>query len=219
MLGPILGAVGGIVNAITGSNAAKRQEDLQKDFAQKGIRWKVADAKAAGVHPLYALGANTVSYSPVTAGGPDLSFLGEMGANIDRARMATSDGNFRSAGGAVEALALERAGLENELLRSQIRRINTPAMVGPAMPSGRDINAHDLTVSPRVGDSQAQKVENEYGEFASDAIGASRFVRDANPVLDNYIDEQVRKVLNGEPNPWLTVKRRSIPYRGGGSGW
>jgi len=37
---------------------------LQKDFAQHGIRWRVEDAKAAGIHPLAAVGAAGASYSP-----------------------------------------------------------------------------------------------------------------------------------------------------------
>jgi hypothetical protein len=36
---------------------------MQKEFAQQGIGWKVADAKKAGIHPLFALGASTHSPS------------------------------------------------------------------------------------------------------------------------------------------------------------
>jgi len=35
----------------------------QKEFAQKQIRWSAADAKAAGLHPLYAMGSGTASHS------------------------------------------------------------------------------------------------------------------------------------------------------------
>lgn len=41
--------------------------EQQKEFAQHGIRWKVEDAKAAGLHPLHAIGASTASYSPSMA--------------------------------------------------------------------------------------------------------------------------------------------------------
>ena len=44
---------------------------LQREFAQSGIQWKVADAKKAGLHPLAALGAQTASASPsYQAGDP-----------------------------------------------------------------------------------------------------------------------------------------------------
>jgi len=35
----------------------------QKEFAQKQIRWSAADAKAAGLHPLYAMGSGTAQHS------------------------------------------------------------------------------------------------------------------------------------------------------------
>lgn len=45
-----------------------RNEALQREFAQSGIRWKTEDAKAAGLHPLYAMGAAPTSFSPVAIG-------------------------------------------------------------------------------------------------------------------------------------------------------
>lgn len=65
-----------------------REYDRQKEFAQNGIRWRVEDAKAAGIHPLAALGAHTMSYSPQAVTGADYGIgdLGQaFGQNIDRA--------------------------------------------------------------------------------------------------------------------------------------
>lgn len=66
--------------------AADKNLYYQKEFAQNGIRWRVADAKAAGIHPLAALGAHTQSYTPVFQGSDygDLG-LSEMGQSINRA--------------------------------------------------------------------------------------------------------------------------------------
>jgi hypothetical protein len=44
--------------------------EMQKDFAQHGISWRVKDAKEAGLHPLAALGAQTTSFSPSSVGAP-----------------------------------------------------------------------------------------------------------------------------------------------------
>lgn len=52
---------------------AKHQMGQNKEFAQKGIRWKVADAKAAGIHPLYAMGASTNMPSVSMQGGSNIS--------------------------------------------------------------------------------------------------------------------------------------------------
>jgi hypothetical protein len=117
--------------------AALRQEALQREFAQNAIQWKVKDAKAAGISPLYALGANTHSYAPVSVGGggytPD---LGAMGQDIGRAIDAT-----RSPGAKIDAytktvrdLSLQRMGLENELLSSQIAKVRQAGQP-PGVPS------------------------------------------------------------------------------------
>ena len=58
-LGSAIGAVGSLIGGNIASNNANKQYEMQKEFAQNGIRWKVADAKAAGIHPLAALGAQT----------------------------------------------------------------------------------------------------------------------------------------------------------------
>lgn len=113
MLGELLGAgasiLGGIMGNKANAKAAEQQYQHQKEFAQSGIQWKVKDAEAAGIHPLYALGANTVSYSPQSVGGPDFSFLGQTGQNLGRAIDAT-----RSMPAKLEALSLTTAHLQNE---------------------------------------------------------------------------------------------------------
>ena len=42
---------------------ARQEYQNQKEFAQHGLRWKVEDAKQAGINPLVALGASTHSPS------------------------------------------------------------------------------------------------------------------------------------------------------------
>lgn len=75
-LGAVLPAATSILGGLRSDKGAKAANEqaaalareniaLQKQFAQEGIRWRVKDARAAGVHPLFALGANTQSFSPV----------------------------------------------------------------------------------------------------------------------------------------------------------
>lgn len=139
MIGNLIGAGASLLGGILGQNSqrkmAKQNIQLQKDFAQQGIQWKVADAKAAGIHPLYALGAQTHSFAPVSIGDSLSPAIANAGQDIGRAVNAVSTGSQRTQGitQAMEALALERAGLENEVLRSQIRR-NNSAGTPPATP-------------------------------------------------------------------------------------
>jgi len=138
MIGNVIAAgaslLGGIFGQRSQEKMAEKNIQLQKDFAQQGIQWKVADAKAAGIHPLYALGAQTHSFAPVSIGDSLSPAIANAGQDIGRAVNAVATGSERTAGisKALEALALERAGLENEVLRSQIRRNNGAGTPPPA---------------------------------------------------------------------------------------
>lgn len=68
------GIVGPLVGANESENARHQNEMLyydnwarQKEFAQSGIQWRVQDATAAGLHPLFALGAQVTPGQPVHA--------------------------------------------------------------------------------------------------------------------------------------------------------
>lgn len=137
MIGDLISAgmslFGGMKAQKSQEKMAEQNIQLQKDFAQQGVQWKVADAKAAGIHPLFALGANTHSFAPVSIGDSVSSSFANAGQDIGRAVNAMADGTTRVRGvaQAAQKLALEKAGLENELLRSQIRRNNSAGTPPP----------------------------------------------------------------------------------------
>ena len=67
-----IGNIGGaLLGGIFGKKSADKESRFQKEFAQHGIRWKVADAKEAGLHPLAAIGAQGAQYNPVIPSQPD----------------------------------------------------------------------------------------------------------------------------------------------------
>lgn len=147
--GAVIGAAGSIAGGLINKGASDNQTAaqmamgeqnlaMQKRFAEEGIRWRVADAKAAGIHPLYALGAQLPSYSPTTFIPGDVSGLGNgiaaAGQDIGRAVDATRTSEERTTA-RLDALSVERAELQNELLRSQIARMNQNP--NPPMPSGQ----------------------------------------------------------------------------------
>jgi len=130
----------------------QKERDLQREFAQTGIQWRSADAKAAGIHPLAALGAQVHSYSPVSISAPPTmpranvspysgasmgSGLAAAGQDISRGLHATRTEVQRDAAYAktIQDLGMQRMGLENELLASQIRKVNQPS-TPPPFPTG-----------------------------------------------------------------------------------
>lgn len=60
------------LGALSGQSESKKNREMQERFATEGIQMRVKDAEKAGVHPVYALGANTPSYTPVTSSAPEL---------------------------------------------------------------------------------------------------------------------------------------------------
>jgi len=140
MLSALIPAAASVIGGIMGNSAKNKDIKMQKEFAQSGIQWKVEDAKKAGIHPLAALGAQTTSYAPVSVGGPSIaSGLANAGQDIARGIDAT-----RSASARVDAytktiqdLNVRRMGLENELLGSQIAKLNATGPK-PPFPDGTD---------------------------------------------------------------------------------
>lgn len=213
ILGAIGGVAGSLLSGLFSKNNADKQAALQKQFAQSGIQWKVADAKKAGVHPLAALGAQTTSYAPSTVGVPD---FGASGQALGNAIHRTADPHTRAA----TDLALTRAGLENDLLRAQINAIratrppSSPAMplntntaipgqpateLGPA-PEHTHLRTESspgyITIDPR--NSDAQKYEDRYGDAAQEIYG-----------LRNWFADQVYS-YSGMPGPanWELLNHR-----------
>lgn len=158
---------------------AQRDQDYERQlhFAQNGIQWRAADAKAAGIHPLYALGANTSTFSPsaVSVGAPSIqadtgmgSAVASMGQDIGRAINATRTNGQRedAFNNTVKALTVQKLGLENDLLASQIKRMQVngnPAFPGSVSPddnlmiAGVPIKKDPLT-------SDMEKLSNRYGD-------------------------------------------------------
>lgn len=131
-MGALAGLAGKGLDAWLSSSNASKNIKYQRQFAQHGIRWKVADAKAAGLHPLAALGAQTTSFQPVSVG----SDFGSAGQDISRAIQANQTKEQRVDGTTkqMQHLQLQRASLENTLLASQIAKMNQAGQP-PAAPS------------------------------------------------------------------------------------
>lgn len=186
IVGSAIGAAGSLVGGLISNNSqnqlAQQNYQAQKEFAQNGIRWKVADAKAAGLHPLAALGAQGYTYNPVAVGGSDLGFsdaagyLSQMGQGIDRARLAKEQAAER----ALERKAQEaKMAEESQLRAAEIRRLDSEtalnqansklalmrASLPPAMPSmsRRDALASQGDVLPSNGNKWLDKPIKQYG--------------------------------------------------------
>lgn len=163
MLGEIIAAGASLAGGLFGKSAADKQAKLQKQFAKNGIQWKVEDAKKAGIHPLYALGANTISYQPSSVGGGLESALPQMGQDIGRA----IDQNQRQGSKASTLLgtALVQAQIEGVKLDNDIKRAQLASDIAKMGATLTRPGLQDPMMPPRLIDGQgdAQMVDPKAG--------------------------------------------------------
>lgn len=186
-IGQAAGGVAGLFNQGGGSNnsvqqtmmqnwrnddlkRAQRNEEMAYEFAKNGIRWRVEDAKAAGIHPLAALGFSGASSAPISISGgyqpagdydrrgSDIgASLANMGQGIGRAMAATQTKVERQLT-AYELMRQEqqiRSGdLDIAIKAAQLDRMTNPAQIGPGMPS-------NLPVGNRPGATGTGVYENK----------------------------------------------------------
>lgn len=201
MLPALIAAGSSLIGGLMGNARAEKNDAMQREFAQSGIQWKVEDAKKAGIHPLAALGAQTVSYQPQQIGTDLSTGVAQMGQDISRAVDATrtTTGRAGAVAKTIEDLNLTKMGLENELLATQIAKLrqagHPPPMPGPGddisliagQPSaisiddfGRRFVGHPtgqgvIPVNPAW--ASAQDISDTYGDSVGDAIGWDNFLR------------------------------------------
>lgn len=179
LLGSVIGGIGSLVGGIMGSNSARESNaqqlqiaqmnmEMQREFAQNGIRWKAYDAQQAGIHPAFAMGASTNSFSPVAYNpqpDPMGAAIGNAGQHLGRAAEAVKSGLERKENlmeKTAQALQLNRMGLENELLQAQIAK--TRAQMGPGIPfwgqgSPGGGNTGDVVTDPKTGKYEFKPTE------------------------------------------------------------
>lgn len=98
--------LGGALSNRANRGIADQNAAYQKEFAQHGIRWKAEDARAAGIHPVFAMSANTPTYTPAV-------YTDSMGPAVAEAAQHVARG--------VEKY--ETAHLQNAIIENQLQKI------------------------------------------------------------------------------------------------
>lgn len=144
--GPVGTLIGGAIDesmADDGGYAGRANYDAQREFAQNGLQWKAADARAAGLHPLAALGGSGAAFSPSFVAGQtpnfdtsglfdDMDSMKAVGQNTDRAQRATISDYDRE----MQAATLRNQQLQNALIEGQLAETWGRVMGQPSNPPG-----------------------------------------------------------------------------------
>lgn len=188
MLGSIIGGIGSVVGSIFGSKERSKDRKLQLRAMTHGIRDRVADAKAAGIHPLAALGAATTSYSPVGSGGIEagMARAGEAFGKAASGSMEKRIGESQIAVNEAQA-QLYKAQATTEVVNARNRAIGV-AGVKNKLPDPSVIKSPSLTLKPAPG-TKAQEIEDDVGGAIAEIIGIDRVI--------GGLDEQFKKDPRG----------------------
>lgn len=165
--------LGGVLSFFGQRDANAQNQALARDtnaqnwansqyMASNSIQLRKADAEKAGIHPLYAMGAPTMSFAPAQVGAPAVnpmsglaSSLRESGQDISRAAIATADPAAKvgiaasaqqtAAGG----LQLENMKLQNDLLKIRIQNAMQPG-TPPGIPGALTTNTFDVPENKKL---------------------------------------------------------------------
>lgn len=212
--------------ATNAANAAINDQNtqLQREFAQNGIRWKVEDAKAAGIHPLVGLGAQTASFAPSSIGHtPDFSksdMMKNMGQDVGRAISATrtsaerriSELNIQGA-----ELDIQGKALDNQIKQSQLRKLEA---VGPAMPGSSSFISGQGDSGPGILERPMERTASLKGAPHSEPgavtdLGWAKTKTGVVPVPSKDVKERTEDVM---PHELMHFYRNNIkPNFGGGT--
>lgn len=199
--GPWGAAIGGIAGGLLGGFAggggkndakkiAREQMAQQERFAKEALSWRVADAKNAGIHPLYAMGAQLPSYSPVNyiadsvdgggVGGALAAGGQDIGRAVDALLSRPERADARMHGARMADLTEKRAELENTLLASQIAKLNQAGQP-PARPDFVDHGLAETAIPGQGGmpgvEVKPIEVRPSHPSMPGHEIGVQNYLR------------------------------------------
>lgn len=182
-----------------------QNRDLQLYTLQNQMRWRVDDAKLAGLHPLAALGVNPASFSggSVVGGGgtpsPDV-VAGRHGQNIARALAANMKKSERAAE-RTDALAdaytrsqIAKNEAETAYWLSETAR-NNSAQLGPGRPSGAKVATPRDPLGGTIVDSE---VPRKFGKVQAGAPAEVQFRESPGGALVPYPAPETADALDIE---------------------
>ena len=186
-------------------SSERQTQALQRRAYYQGVQDRVADAKAAGLHPLFALGYQAPAYSPRSAysaegvsyddsweqAGRGLANIGRGASRMSGNRRALDEANLRRINAAAEADEAQAAYWQSEAAKNNqtapvvVPDANAPVEAPPQVKKGK-------MTSPITGDqwkhgpSFAERAEALYDELGAMIWGAGGLVRDMAMYPENF---------------------------------
>lgn len=229
----IAAAISGVASIVGGKKADKanraaeeRATALQKEFAQHGVRWRVEDAKAAGLHPLYALQAQGLPQaSPVVFGnesGPALAQAGQNAAQFLAAKGTRQDRMLQAFSLKAAEQSLREGDARINLLNAEAALAHQQAMASKGMPdvnvsedipgfqSAKKVNPLMGMITPVAADLPGTEVDDPSRIAGTPAMWRQFRVGDMDMVLPGGVtgdaSEALESVTESIPAMWMVLR-------------
>lgn len=220
--GALVGAVGNIIGGLFGSNSADRANALNEDLAKHGISYRVRDAQAAGIHPLYALNAPTIQASQmINPMGEHIAQAGTQLANAiasqkNKTELVNAQLDIDIKKATLDRINAETSKINSDIVSQQLvssqARAMRSAVTGAGKPRNSILAGHEavipqekvhalnlpfgMVLRPAPGRTSAQSLEDYYGELGSLIGGIGGFIEDVghnNPIRKSDIFKAIKK--------------------------
>ena len=205
----VAGAASSLLGGLFGDSAADKANAQQMDLAKNSISYRVADAKRAGIHPLYAIGAPTMSTTMQTS---------PMGNAIANAGQSIAKGIGKAGEADARALAMEQGKANIAKTLAETDYVNQQAAAskvqmlqasltgaGGARPSknadGTLDNPYPLYQYVKMPDGSIQKIANrdafESSEIPGLIIDAKEYGQNKYKEFETYIHSKRKRTGGG----------------------
>lgn len=154
MLGSLISGIAGLAGGLFN---AKKQED----FAKNSLTWKAADAERAGISKIFAMGAPTHSFAPVSTGD-----WGNLGNSLDK-QMAGQGGMGSTTTNKVSGInsEIQRAQLDGLRIDNDIKRAELASKINIAtQPGAGGVLDRDVTPGPSGATTKRELVPGSPGQ-------------------------------------------------------
>lgn len=222
--------LGGLIGQSQQSKQLKSQQNLQREFAQNQLQWKAQDAEKAGISKLFAMGAPTTSYAPVSVGASPLgTSVADAGQQIGRAMEAQAGPAGRVANAQLQLIQAQADGqkidnvIKQQGLASSLALRNQPGT--PPAVHGEDVTAHipgqgdsEIKLQKKMAPGQAGQLHRSFG--VAPEIDMYRTAKGFSPEVPQELGEAqesqplsaMQWFLRNKIMPTFDHTRRTPPY-------